>query len=84
MEKLEINLRKVLATLLEKHRAVFGDANALNNAQSAFESYRDYQCVAENKRIEDKPYHPMIIAQCKTRLTNLRLDELTRMQNQDL
>lgn len=79
----EINLGKVLDHLLEKHTAAFGDATALNNAQSAFESYRDSQCAAENQRIEDKPYHPMIVAQCKTRRTNLRIDELKRMQQRD-
>ena len=73
-------LEKVLDKLLKKQLASFGDTNALINAQSAFESYRDSQCIAENRRIEDKPYHPMLVAQCQTRLTNLRIDELKRMQ----
>ncbi len=75
----EINLGKVLDVLLKKHQLTFGDNRALRNAQSAFESYRDNQCSAENQRLEDKPFHPMIVAQCKTRLTNLRIDELKRM-----
>ena len=76
----EARLLKVLEALMEKHRIAFGDASDVSNAQNAFESYRDSQCMAENKRIEDKPFHPMIIAQCKTRLTNIRIDELKRMQ----
>jgi uncharacterized protein YecT (DUF1311 family) len=79
----EINLGKALDALLEKHKAAFGDASALSKAQSAFESYRDNQCAAENKRIEDKHFHPMVVAQCKTRLTNLRMDELNRMLQKD-
>jgi len=79
----EIDLRKVLNGLLVKHKAAYGDATALQNAQSAFESYRDNQCAAESKRIEDKPYHPMIVAQCKSRRTNLRIDELKRLQQQE-
>lgn len=75
----EINQSKLLQSLLEKHKIAYGDASALNSAQSAFESYRDHQCVAENIRIKDKPYHPMLVAQCKTRLTNIRIDELKRM-----
>jgi len=73
------NLAKVLALLFEKHQAAYGDATNLSNAQSAFETYRDAQCAAQNRRIEDKPFHPMIVAQCKTQLTNLRIDELKRM-----
>ncbi len=76
----EINLAKVLKILHTKHQRAYGDASALMDAQNAFESYRDNQCVAENKRIKDKPFHPMIVAQCKTRLTNLRIDELHRMR----
>lgn len=75
----ETDLGKVLEVLLKKHKVLFDDTSALVNAQSAFESYRDNQCVAENKRIEEKVYHAMIVAQCKTRLTNLRIDELKRM-----
>ena len=80
----EINLQKVLATLLAKHKAAYGDSNALSKAQSAFEEYRDNQCTAENKRIADQPYHPMIVAQCKTRLTNIRIKELNRMIEKSL
>ena len=80
----ELNMKKILDVLLAKHKEAFGDFSALSNAQNAFESYRDNQCVSENKRIEDKAFHPMIVAQCKTRLTNIRIDELKRMQAQDL
>ena len=79
----EIDLRKVLDALLDKHKAVYNDASALSQAQSAFESYRDHQCMAENKRIEDKPYHLMLVSQCQSRLTNLRINELKRMQERD-
>jgi uncharacterized protein YecT (DUF1311 family) len=79
----EKNQGKVLDALLKKHTAAFGDSNALSIAQSAFESYRDNQCAAENKRIENKHFHPMVVAQCKTRLTNLRIKELNRMLQKD-
>jgi len=77
----EIDLRNALDALLKKYIIAFGDASAMSNAQSAFELYRDNQCSAENKHIEDKPFYPMIVAQCKTRMTNLRIDEIKRMQN---
>ncbi len=83
LRQAETNLAKVLQRVLEKHKAKFGDTGAVSSAQSAFESYRDNQCTVENRRIEDKPFYPMIVAQCKTRLTNLRIDELKRMQAQD-
>ncbi|OED40030.1 hypothetical protein AB833_12645 [Chromatiales bacterium (ex Bugula neritina AB1)] len=76
----EINLSKVLKSLMEYHKIEYGDASALSNAQNAFEVYRDNHCTAENRRIEDKPYHPMLVAQCKTRLTNIRINELKLMQ----
>lgn len=79
----EINLAKVLNALIEKHKIALDDTSILINAQRDFESDRDKQCATENKRTEDKPYHPMIVAQCKTRLTNLRIAELKRMQQQD-
>lgn len=78
----EITLKKVLDDVLKKHKQVFGDATVLTDAQIAFESYRNKQCEAENKRVAHKPFHPMIVAQCKTRLTNLRINELNRMQQQ--
>lgn len=74
-----INLKKVLSAVLKNHKVAFGDTTALSNAQSAFETYRDNQCRAENKRIEDKAFHSMIVAQCKSRITNLRINELKRM-----
>lgn len=76
----ETNLKKVLDAVLKKNMVAFGDTSALSHAQSAFESYRDKQCEAENRRNELKPFYPMIVAQCKTRLTNLRINELERMQ----
>ena len=78
----EATLAKILDRLLEKQQASFGDTTSLTNSQSAFEVYRDNQCVAENRRIADKPYHAMLVAQCQTRLTNLRIDELKRLQDQ--
>lgn len=76
----EINMQKVFDALVRKHQHAYGDASALRDAQSAFELYRDKQCTAENKRIKDKPFHSMIVAQCKTSLTNLRIDQLQRMK----
>jgi len=72
-------LEKLFGDLLKQHKERFGDGDSLASAQNAFKSYRDNQCTAENQRIEEKAYHPMIVAQCKTRLTNLRIDELNRM-----
>ena len=40
----ELNMKKILDVLLAKHKEAFGDISALNNSQSAFESYRDNQC----------------------------------------
>jgi len=79
----ESKLRKLLASMLQAHERAFGDTDAFSKAQAAFDTYRDNQCIAKNRRLENKPYHPMIVAQCKTRLTNLRIDELKRMQPQD-
>ena len=76
----DATLAKVLETALAKHQAAFVDARALRDAQSAFETYREKQCAAENKRIEHQPFHPMVVAQCKTRLTNLRISEIKRMR----
>ena len=78
-----INLSAVLNDLLDRHQQKYGDTSELNASQIAFESYRDNQCIAENRRIENKPFHPMIVAQCKTRLSNLRIDELRRMLQRD-
>ena len=75
----EINLRKVLAVLADKHLTAYGDSNALAEAQKAFAMFRDNQCLAESRHIEQKPFHPMIVAQCKTRLTNARIAQLKRM-----
>ena len=75
----DINLDKLLDGLVAKHEQRFGSADALLRAQQAFESYRDHHCAAENKRVEHEPYHRMMVAQCKTRLTNLRIDEINRM-----
>lgn len=72
----QINLGKVFNKLLIKQQAASGDATVLIESQREFASHRDEQCAAESKRLEDKPYHPMIVAQCKTRLTNLRIDDL--------
>ena len=42
----ELNMKKILDVLLAKHKEAFGDISALSNSQSAFESYRDNQCVS--------------------------------------
>lgn len=76
-----INLDKVLDTLIAKHRQRFGSADALLQAQQSFESYRAHHCNAENKRVEHEPYHRMMVAQCKTRLTNLRIAEIEQMHD---
>lgn len=76
----EINLEKVLNKLIEKYQAAAGDTSALIDSQTEFEMYRDNECAVENKQLEDKPYYPMMVAQCKTRLTNLRIAELNALQ----
>ncbi len=78
----ESKLIKLFETLLVRYKDTYDDATAMNNAQIAFEAYRDNQCAAQTRRIEDKPFHSMVVAQCKTRLTNLRIDELERLQQQ--
>ncbi len=74
-----INLDKILDELVARHASSFGDADALLESQRIFSDYRDAQCVAENKRVENQSFHPMMVAQCKTRLTNLRISEIQRM-----
>ena len=78
----EFKLGKVFDKLVEKYQATAGDTSALIDAQTEFKENRDNQCTAENKRLEDKPYYPMMVAQCKTRLTNLRINELKALQPQ--
>jgi len=80
----EINMGKALNTLLEKYMQAYGNTRALNKTQSAFASYRDNQCAIENKRIEEQSFHSMIVSQCKTRFTNLRIDEINRMLQKGL
>jgi len=79
----EFRLQKAFDALLKKFSKTHSDVSTLTDAQNAFESYRDNQCAAENKRIEEKPYHSMVVAQCKSRLTNIRIDELRGMLEQD-
>ena len=78
----EFNLAKVFDKLVEKYQATAEDTSALIDAQTEFKENRDNRCTAENKRLEDKPYYPMMVAQCKTRLTNLRINELKALQLQ--
>lgn len=79
----ETNLENVLNTLLAVHKSKFGNIDSLNASQAAFRNYRNNQCIAENQRVNDKPYYLMIVAQCKTRLTNLRIIELKTMLKKD-
>lgn len=79
----EFLLEKAFNALFKKHKAAGSDTSVLISAQSDFRSYRDNQCATENKHTEDKPFHSMMVAQCKTRLTKLRIDELKHMQQQD-
>lgn len=79
----EINLKKVLVALLRIHETKYGHIDTLNASQTAFDTYRANQCLAENQRIANKPFYEMIVAQCKTRLTHLRIVELERMLKKD-
>lgn len=74
-------LKRDFLALTGKYEQHYGNSDALTSAQDAFESYRDNQCIAENQRLADKAYHSMVVAQCKTRLTNIRIDELSRLAN---
>ena len=78
----ETNLEKLLTALHKKHNQKYGTVSALLKAQTAFTVYRDNHCIAESRRTEKEPFHPMIVSQCKTRLTNIRIDELERMKRQ--
>ena len=72
-------LKELFVALQNTHEQRYGDSKTLSEAQGAYAVYRDQQCNAENKCIEDEPFHPMIVAQCKTRLNNLRINEIKRM-----
>lgn len=77
----EAKLQKMLAALIKQFNTSNQDAGALQSVQKAFEANRAKQCETENKHAEDKAYHPMMVAQCKTRLTNLYIDELDGMKS---
>lgn len=72
----EIKLQKMLEALIKDQKMSTDEAHALRKVHGDFESARDNQCEVDNKHNEDKPFHPMVVAQCKTRLNNLRLKEL--------
>ena len=76
----EATLQKVFAELLNQHETRFGNTDDLRAAQDAFDIYRDRQCLAENRHTEDKPFYLMVVSQCKTRFTNMRIQELEQMQ----
>ena len=57
----KVNLAKVYNSMLDQYIAAYGNAEHFIDAQSAFESYRDNQCAAENKRIADKPFYPCLL-----------------------
>jgi len=77
----DIALTKLFSTLIERYQLADVDTSSLEKSQVAFEAYRENHCDAENKIIEKKSFHPMIVAQCKTRLSNLRISDLRQMQN---
>lgn len=72
----ESRLQKKLALLLKKH----GGNTLLNETRDVFSANRDDHCASKNVHNKDKPYYPMVVAQCKTRLNNQRIEELENMQ----
>lgn len=54
-----------------------GYQQALRSAQRAWISWRDAQCVVEGYAARGGSMEPMLIAQCKERLTRERIEQLT-------
>lgn len=53
----------------------------LENAQDAWEQYRDKQCTFENKGTEGGTIHQMLIYKCLKSRTDRRIAELKRQEN---
>lgn len=75
----EKKLGKLLESLILVYQDKTGDASVITDSQRAFVNYRDSQCIAEAKHIENEPYHSMVLSQCKTRLSSLRIVEIEKM-----
>ena len=72
----DAELAMLFEQLLEIYQSSFEESAVLQQAQEAYLRYRQNHCIAENRRVLDKSYYDMMVAQCQTRLTNLRIDEL--------
>ena len=72
----DAELAMLFEQLLEIYQSSFEESAVLQQAQEAYLRYRQHHCIAENRRVLDKSYYDMMVAQCQTRLTNLRIDEL--------
>lgn len=56
-----------------------GAAKALLEAQRAWITYRDLACTAEGFVVKGGSMEPMVISECKTRLTRHRIDDLQQL-----
>ena len=70
-------LEKLLDRLITREKQVSVMAVAeQQEAHTGFKSHRSEHCLSKNTHLENKPYYEMVVAQCKTRLTNQRIKEL--------
>ena len=70
----EINLAKLLDALVAQENN--GTTSIMVDEHKAFEADREARCASDTATSADKPWHPMILAQCKTRLTSQRIEQL--------
>lgn len=76
----EVAVRRALTVVVEHHRQTYGTADSVIESQRAFESYRDGYCLSIHRRIEDQPFHAMVVDQCRTRRNGQRANELDAMR----
>lgn len=56
-----------------------GAAKALLDAQRAWITYRDLACTAEGYVVKGGSMEPMVFSECKTRLTQQRIEDLRQL-----
>lgn len=69
-------LEKLLDRLALKETQASQQGTGLQAAHDDFKIHRSELCSSKNTHLEDKPYYAMVVAQCKTRLTNRRIKVL--------
>jgi len=77
--QIESDLAALFNKITQDYTIRFGNTVELEKSQLAFLRYRDNHCIATSKRVADKPFYPMMIAQCKSRMSNSRIKELQQM-----